>query len=138
MDPNTITAYAVTALILAAIVAGWAYLRRVLANDSTTQAAEYIRTLVKAAEQQFSANDERRAWVVAQVRERYPKIPIDMLLAVLEAAVYDLNTEQAIDAALEQQPTPVASAGTLRIDEDGKIWVDYGSDPEPGIAWGDA
>ena len=138
MDPNAITAYAVTALILAAIVAGWAYLRRVLANDSTTQAAEYIRTLVKAAEQQFSANDERRAWVVAQVRERYPKIPIDMLLAVLEAAVYDLNTEQAIDAALEQQPTPVASAGTLRIDEDGKIWVDYGSDPEPGIAWGDA
>ena len=138
MDPNTITAYAVTALILAAIVAGWAYLRRVLANDSTTQAAEYIKTLVKAAEQQFSANDERRAWVVAQVRERYPQIPIDMLLAVLEAAVYDLNTEQAIDAALEQQPTPVASAGTLRIDEDGKIWVDYGSDPEPGIAWGDA
>ena len=141
MDPNAITAYAVTALILAAIVAGWAYLRRVLANDSTTQAAEYIRVLVKAAEQQFEANDERRAWVVAQVRERYPKIPIDMLLAVLEAAVYDLNQEQAIDAALEQQPTPVASAGTLRIDEDGKIWVDYGSDPEPGItgiAWGDA
>ena len=138
MDPNAITAYAVTILILAAIVAGWAYLRRVLANDSTTQAAEYIKTLVKAAEQQFSANDERRAWVVAQVRERYPQIPIDMLLAVLEAAVYDLNTEQAIDAALEQQPTPVASAGTLRIDEDGKIWVDYGSDPEPGIAWGDA
>ena len=138
MDPQTITAYAITVLILAAIVAGWAYLRRVLANDSTTQAAEYIRVLVKAAEQQFEANDERRAWVVAQVRERYPKIPIDMLLAVLEAAVYDLNQEQAIDAALEQQPTPVASAGTLRIDEDGKIWVDYGSDPEPGIAWGDA
>ena len=84
MDPNAITAYAVTALILAAIVAGWAYLRRVLANDSTTQAAEYIRVLVKAAEQQFEANDERRAWVVAQVRERYPRIPIDMLLAVLE------------------------------------------------------
>ena len=138
MDPQTITAYAITVLILAAIVAGWAYLRRMLANDDNAAAVAYIQTLVKAAEQQFTANDERRAWVVAQVRERYPKIPIDMILAVLEAAVYDLNTEQAIDAALEQQPTPVASAGTLRIDEDGKIWVDYGSDPEPGIAWGDA
>ena len=110
MDPNAITAYAVTALILAAIVAGWAYLRRVLANDSTTQAAEYIRTLVKAAEQQFEANDERRAWTIAQVRERYPKIPIDLILAVLEAAVYDLNQEQAIDAALEQQPSPAGYA----------------------------
>ena len=138
MDPNAITAYAVTALILAAIVAGWAYLRRVLANDSTTQAAEYIRVLVKAAEQQFEANDERRAWVVAQVRERYPKIPIDMLLAVLEAAVYDLNQEQAIDAALEQQPTPVASAGTLRMDGDGNVWISAEPKQDPGIAWGDA
>ena len=103
MDPQTITAYAITVLILAAIVAGWAYLRRMLANDDNAAAVAYIQTLVKAAEQQFSANDERRAWVVAQVRERYPKIPIDLILAVLEAAVYDLNQEQAIDAALEAQ-----------------------------------
>ena len=121
MDPQTITAYAVTVLILAAILAGWAYVRRMLANDTNAAAVAYIQTLVKAAEQQFTANDERHAWVVAQVRERYPKIPIDLILAVLEAAVYDLNQEQAIDAALEAQPAPVAY-GTLMIDEHGRAY----------------
>ena len=117
MDPQTITAYAVTVLALAAIVAAWIYLRRMLANDTSAAAAAYIHTLVKAAEQQFTSNAERRAWVVAQAREHYPQLPIEIILAVLEAAVYDLNQEQWPDAI---EPKP-AVYGQLMTDGHGRV-----------------
>lgn len=94
MDPNTITALAVTVLALAAVIGGWIYLRRYLRDSTDAEMVGFVRMLVRAAEQQFLDNEARRAWAIAEAKKRFPAMPLDILIAVLEAAVYDLNQDQ--------------------------------------------
>lgn len=106
MDPQLLTALALNALAAAVIVALWIWARQTLRQHQGSEIAGYVATLVAAAEQQFATNPERRAWVIAQARERFPRLKTDILITLLEAAVYDLNRDQQETAALAMPIMP--------------------------------
>lgn len=87
MDAQTWIAVALNILAAAAILAGWMYYR----TNANTQIAAYVAMIAKAAEQQFLDHTERRAWAMAHLREKFPRLQADLLIALLEAAVLDIN-----------------------------------------------
>lgn len=93
-------------LAVAVIVGGWLYLRQYLSTHKHMETARIVYEIVRAAEQQFLDNAERRAWAIDEAKRRLPGLQIDLLITLIEAAVYDLNAEQAEDAAIVAVASP--------------------------------
>lgn len=81
--------FALNALLIVAIFALYMYAKN--ARDAKTR--DFIKTFVQAAEQMFTSNDEKRAYVIARARDMFPNIRSDIIIALIESCVHDLNVE---------------------------------------------
>ena len=91
MDPNvSMILTALLILIGGVVVAGFFYWRRQLDDG---RLAKYVDWLVGAAEQQWAhlPGPQRRDWVIARLKERFPWFDEDLAKILIESAVLRVN-----------------------------------------------
>lgn len=70
--------------------------QRAKGADPQAAAMALAEILVRAAEQTIPDPEARRDYVIDLLREKFPAIDGDLLIAIIESAVYDVNQEQAM------------------------------------------
>lgn len=91
-------------ILFALLGAAWLWVKW---GESGDDKREFAEMLVKFAYQRLTdkPGQERFAYVMGKLRERYPKAPVDLLEHLIEATVYDVKQGRhwiALDATVEE------------------------------------
>lgn len=81
-------------ILLFLVFAAWAVFMYLKASKEERR--EFVEDLVRRAQQEMqgAAGEEKRAFVIAEFKKRWPGFPTDTLLTFLEAAVNRVKAEE--------------------------------------------
>lgn len=93
---QSLPAILATLIAIVAILAIIYVAQRAKGADPQAAAMALAEILVRAAEQTIPDPEDRRDYVIDLLRQKFPNVDGDLLIAIIESAVYDVNQEQAM------------------------------------------